>query len=94
MKAVILAAGVGSRLNEITKSIPKSMIKINNTLNKHIKLQELQAYGLISLYISIKYYDYYSGNSGYILFFYTHTLLLVIGLYSCLEIILMISTSV
>ena len=28
-KAVILTAGVGSRINEITKSIPKSMIKIN-----------------------------------------------------------------
>lgn len=29
MKAVVLAAGVGSRLNEITKYIPKTMIKIN-----------------------------------------------------------------
>jgi choline kinase len=28
-KAVILAAGVGSRINEITKKIPKTMIKIN-----------------------------------------------------------------
>ena len=28
-KAVVLAAGVGSRINEITKTIPKTMIKIN-----------------------------------------------------------------
>lgn len=28
-KAVVLTAGIGSRINEITKSIPKSMIKIN-----------------------------------------------------------------
>ena len=28
-KAVVLAAGVGSRINEITKKIPKTMIKIN-----------------------------------------------------------------
>ena len=30
LKAVILTAGVGSRINKYTKSIPKSMIKINN----------------------------------------------------------------
>ena len=29
IKAVVLAAGVGSRINEITKSIPKTMIEIN-----------------------------------------------------------------
>lgn len=29
MKAVVLAAGVGSRLNEVTKYIPKTMIKVN-----------------------------------------------------------------
>lgn len=29
-KAVVLAAGVGSRINQITKKIPKTMIKINN----------------------------------------------------------------
>ncbi len=28
-KAIVLAAGVGSRINEITKNIPKTMIKIN-----------------------------------------------------------------
>ena len=28
-KAVVLAAGIGSRINEITKSIPKTMIEIN-----------------------------------------------------------------
>ena len=30
IKAVVLAAGIGSRINEITKSIPKTMIEINN----------------------------------------------------------------
>ena len=29
-KAVVLTAGVGSRINEITKTIPKSMIRINS----------------------------------------------------------------
>ena len=29
-KAVVLTAGVGSRINEITKTIHKSMIIINN----------------------------------------------------------------
>ena len=28
-KAIVLAAGVGSRINKITKTIPKTMIKIN-----------------------------------------------------------------
>ena len=30
IKAVVLAAGIGSRINKITKSIPKTMIEINN----------------------------------------------------------------
>ena len=29
MKAIILAAGIGSRLGDITKTIPKPMIKID-----------------------------------------------------------------
>ena len=30
MKVVILAGGKGSRLSELTKKIPKPMVKINN----------------------------------------------------------------
>ena len=30
MKVVILAGGMGTRLSEYTKSIPKPMVKINN----------------------------------------------------------------
>ena len=30
MKAIILAAGVGSRMNKYTATLPKGMIEINN----------------------------------------------------------------
>ena len=40
-KAVVLTAGVGSRINEITKTIPKSMIKINDKFIFEYILQNL-----------------------------------------------------
>ena len=33
MKVVILAGGLGSRLSELTKKIPKPMVKINKKTN-------------------------------------------------------------
>ena len=41
-KAVVLTAGVGSRINEITKTIPKSMIKINKKYIFEYILENLQ----------------------------------------------------
>ena len=40
MKAIILAAGIGSRLGDITKTIPKPMIKIDGKpiLEHNIKM--------------------------------------------------------
>ena len=55
MKAVILAAGVGSRLNEITKSIPKSMIKINNKYIFKIIVDALVAAGIKDIVFIIGY---------------------------------------
>ena len=55
MKAVILAAGVGSRLNEITKSIPKSMIKINNKYIFKIIVDALVVAGIKDIVFIIGY---------------------------------------
>lgn len=55
MKAVILAAGMGTRLEEMTKSIPKVMIIIKGKplLEWHIEL--LRKHGVKEIYINLYY---------------------------------------
>ena len=55
MKVVILAGGLGTRLSEYTKSIPKPMVKINgkpillHIINHYLK------YGFDNFYIALGY---------------------------------------
>ena len=55
MKVVILAGGLGTRLSEYTKSIPKPMVKINgkpiliHIINHYLK------YGFNDFYIALGY---------------------------------------
>ena len=43
MKAIVLAAGKGSRISEITRYIPKTMIEINGRYIFSMILEELNA---------------------------------------------------
>ena len=55
MKAVILAAGIGSRISTITKDIPKSMIKINNKYIFKIIIEGLLDVGIKDIVFIIGY---------------------------------------
>jgi NDP-sugar pyrophosphorylase family protein len=55
MKAMILAAGLGSRLGEITKSTPKCLVEVNGmTLLEHV-INQLKAVGISSIIINTHY---------------------------------------
>ena len=62
MKVVILAGGLGTRLSEYTKSIPKPMVKINgkpillHIINHYLK------YGFNNFYIALGYKGNYIKN--------------------------------
>ena len=55
MKVVILAGGLGTRLSELTKTIPKPMIKIKNKpIIFHI-MKHYSKYGFTEFYIALGY---------------------------------------
>lgn len=56
MKAMILAAGLGTRLGEITKSIPKCLVEVNGvTLLEHVVTQ-LKAVGVRTIVINTHHF--------------------------------------
>ncbi len=55
MKAVILAAGLGSRISELTNSIPKAMIKISDKYIFQIIIDSLIIIGIDELIIIVGY---------------------------------------
>ena len=55
MKVIILAGGLGTRISEYTKSIPKPMIKVNNVpILVHI-MEHFSRYGFNEFYIATGY---------------------------------------
>ena len=55
MKIVILAGGLGTRISEYTKSIPKPMIKVDKLpLLVHI-MKHYSSYGFKDFYIALGY---------------------------------------
>ena len=49
MKVVILAGGLGTRLSEYTKLIPKPMVKVNNKpilyyIMKHFRIMDIKIF--------------------------------------------------
>lgn len=55
MKAMILAAGLGTRLGELTESIPKPMLDINGRPLLEYNLRYLAAYGFDEIMINLHF---------------------------------------
>lgn len=55
MKALILAAGLGSRLGELSKTTPKILQKINGTSILEINLRKLSKIGVKQFYVNTHY---------------------------------------
>lgn len=55
MKVVILAGGLGTRISEYTKTIPKPMIKINNKPILRLIIDHYLRYGFNEFYIALGY---------------------------------------
>ena len=55
MKAIILAAGIGSRLRPITDTIPKCMVSINNKMIIDSQIEGLLDNGIEDIYVASGY---------------------------------------
>ena len=55
MKVIILAGGMGTRISEYTKTIPKPMIKIKNKPLIHHIMDHYAKYGHKDFYIALGY---------------------------------------
>ena len=54
MRAMILAAGIGSRLKELTKNSPKALIKIKEKTLLEIVIEKLKSQGIHDIVINLK----------------------------------------
>jgi len=56
MKAMILAAGLGTRLRPITDSLPKALVEINGRTLLEITIERLKAAGVRELIVNVHYH--------------------------------------
>jgi len=56
MRAMILAAGLGTRLKPLTDSIPKALIKINNYSLLELQIKKLKAEGFDEIIINVHHF--------------------------------------
>ncbi len=56
MKAMILAAGLGTRLKPLTNDTPKALVKINNTPLLEIIITKLKYYGFDDVIINVHHF--------------------------------------
>jgi NDP-sugar pyrophosphorylase family protein len=56
MKAMIFAAGLGSRLGGLTKSIPKTLVKINNKTLLQIIVEKLHNSGFDNIIVNVHHF--------------------------------------
>ena len=56
MKAILFAAGLGTRLQAITEHMPKALVKVNNkTLIEH-NIRYLQRYGIFDIIVNVHHF--------------------------------------
>jgi mannose-1-phosphate guanylyltransferase len=55
LKAVVLAAGVGSRLGEVTKKLPKPLLQINGRTILEQTINKIEELGITEVYINTHY---------------------------------------
>ena len=55
MKAMILSAGMGSRMGDLTKNTPKPLLKIGNQTLLEIQLNKLIQAGISHFLINVSY---------------------------------------
>nr|MCU0363540.1 sugar phosphate nucleotidyltransferase [Bacteroidales bacterium] len=56
MKAMILAAGKGTRLGEITQSIPKALVEIDGKSALHFAVEKCAAHGFSEIIVNVHHF--------------------------------------
>lgn len=56
MKALIFAAGLGTRLQEYTKNKPKALVEVNGKPMLQMMIEKLIAFGINDIYINIHHF--------------------------------------
>ena len=70
MKAMILAAGLGTRLRPLTDSIPKALVEVGGRTLLEITLSHLRAFGVREVIINVHHFadqvvDYLQANNNF-----------------------------
>ncbi len=70
MKAMILAAGIGSRLQPITDTIPKPLVKVGNFTLLELTIRYLKKYGVDQVVVNVHHFadqiiEYLEKNNGF-----------------------------
>ena len=56
MKAMILAAGLGTRLRPLTENLPKALVEINGRTLLEITLEHLQSFGIREVIVNVHHH--------------------------------------
>jgi len=56
LKALIFAAGLGTRLKELTQNKPKALVEVNGKPMLQLVIEKLKAIGIVDIYINIHHF--------------------------------------
>jgi len=70
MRAMILAAGLGTRLKPLTDTLPKALVKIKDHTLLELQIKKLKAFGINEIIINVHHHfekieDYLAGNNNF-----------------------------